>query len=149
MLGGTEYVAEACEAQLLSLNHNVKLHLQPNLSSIINETFIDDNKSKKQKKSIWLICTSTHGAGEFPDNLHQFVEDLNKCEQDLSSIHFMVIALGDTNYDTFCQAGFKLNKLLLTKSCRSLLPVKTFDMHQEIDPEIEAPLWLIQNKDLL
>ena len=145
MLGGTEYVAEACEEQLKTLNHQVNLHLKPQFSSILTNTLAQ----KTNKMSTWLICTSTHGAGDFPDNIQSFVEDLKNCGQDLSSINFMIIAVGDSSYDTFCKAGVELNKLLITKGCREIVILKTLDMSQEIDPEDLAKLWLIENKDLL
>jgi len=145
MLGGTEYVAEACEEQLIIFKHDVKLHLKPNFSSIFESTFTEDHS----QNSTWLICTSTHGAGDFPDNIQSFVEDLKNCEQDLSSIRFIIIAIGDSSYDTFCKAGIELNNLLITKGCNELLKIKTMDMSQEIDPEDLAQAWLSQNKDLL
>jgi MioC protein len=145
MLGGTEYVAEACEEQLNIFNHEVNLHLKPKFSTILEATLTQDHS----KNSTWLVCTSTHGAGDFPDNIQSFVEDLRKCEQDLSSISFMIIAIGDSSYDTFCKAGFELNKLLITKGCSELIAIKTMDMSQEIDPEDLAQLWLTQYSDLL
>ena len=145
MLGGTEYVAEACEEQLNQLDHQVNLHLKPHFTSILNDTFAQNTT----KKSIWLICTSTHGAGEFPDNIQAFVSDLKNCGQDLSSISFMIIAIGDSNYDTFCKAGIKLNKLLKTKGCIELSEIKMLDMNEDIDPEDLAQKWLKQKKDLL
>lgn len=157
MLGGTEYVAEACEEQLNMLDHDVNLHLKPNFSSILNATLkqdlSDDNTRNNfqtiSQNNVWLLCTSTHGAGDYPDNIQTFVNDLKNCEQDLSSISFMIIALGDSSYDTFCKAGFDLNKLLITKSCKEKVQIKTFDMSQDIDPEDLAQQWLLQNKDLL
>ncbi len=145
MLGATEYVGEACEEQLNTLNHQATVHLKPSFSSILENTF----STKDEKNSTWLICTSTHGAGDFPDNIQTFVEDLKNCEQDLSSINFMIIAVGDSSYDTFCKAGFELNKLLITKGCNELLAINTIDMSQDIDPEDLAQLWLSENKDLL
>ncbi len=145
MLGTAEYVGEACEEQLNILNHEVNLHLKPNFSSIIEATLSEDHC----QNSTWLVCTSTHGAGDFPDNIQIFIEDLKNCEQDLSSINFIIIAIGDSNYDTFCKAGYELNKLLITKGCNELIAIKTIDMSQEIDPEDLAQHWLSQNKDLL
>ena len=145
MLGGTEYVAEACEEQLNTFNHQVNLHLKPKFSQILEHSFAQKNN----KIDTWLICTSTHGAGDFPDNIQAFVKDLENCEQDLSSIKFMIIAVGDSSYDTFCKAGFELTKLLITKGCDEIIKLKTLDMSQEIDPEELAQLWLSQNKDLL
>jgi len=137
MLGGTEYVAEACEETLLTLNHKVSLHLQPKLDQI------------NSKDQTWLICTSTHGAGDFPDNIQSFVEDLIKCTKDLSPLEFMIIGVGDSSYDTFCKAAFDIEKTLLSKGCKRKLVIKTLDMHEEIDPEDLAQQWLITNKDLL
>lgn len=145
MLGATEYVAEACEEQLNNLNHQTKLHLAPNFSSILDETLTN----KTTEKMTWLVCTSTHGAGDFPDNIQSFVQDLKNCEQDLSSINFMIIAVGDSSYDTFCKAGFELNKLLITKGCNELLTINTLDMSQDIDPEDLAKTWICKNNDLL
>ena len=141
MLGATEYVAEACEEQLNSQNHQTFLHLKPNFSSIFKETLLS--------KSTWLVCTSTHGAGDFPDNIQSFIEDLKNCEQDLSSINFMIVALGDSSYDTFCKAGVDINKLLITKGCNEITPILTIDMSEDIDPEDHVQEWLRKNKDLL
>ena len=137
MLGGTEYVAEACEETLLALNHQTTLHLQPELAQIISNN------------QTWLICTSTHGAGDFPDNIQKFVEDLRNSAIDLSPSKFMIIAIGDSNYDTFCKAGFDLNKILISRGCIEILPIKTLDMREEIDPEDLAQQWIEKNKDLL
>lgn len=145
MLGGTEYVAEACEEQLNTLDHQTHLHLKPNFSSIIESSLSND----PHKKDTWLICTSTHGAGDFPDNIQAFVKDLKNCEQDLSSINFFIIAVGDSSYDTYCKAGYDINNLLISKGCSQLIDVKTMDMSQDIDPEDLAQQWLSQNKDLL
>lgn len=143
MLGATEYVAEACEEQLNTLDHQTNLHLKPDLTSILNDTFAQNSS----EKPIWLICTSTHGAGDFPDNIQAFVSDLNDCEQDLSSIQFMIIAIGDSSYDTFCKAGIELNNLLITKGCNESVAIKMLDMSQDIDPEELAQDWITQQND--
>ena len=145
MLGGTEYVAEACEEQLNTLDHQVNLHLKPDFTTILNDTFAQNTTIKP----IWLICTSTHGAGDYPDNIQAFVSDLKYCEQDLSSINFMIIAIGDSSYDTFCKAGTELNNLLITKGCVELTEINMIDMSEDIDPEELAQEWIKQKKDLL
>jgi len=137
MLGGTEYVAEACQETLESLNHQTKLHLLPDFSQI------------PSKDQTWLICTSTHGAGDYPDNILSFVDNLTNTENDLSSVKFLVIGVGDTSYDTFCYAAKNLTKLLITKGCKEIVVIKTLDMQQDIDPELESQAWLLANKDQL
>jgi MioC protein len=152
MLGGTEYVAEACEETLIKLDHNVVVHLNPDLQNIINNTFFisdtQENDDNSIKKPVWIICTSTHGAGDYPDNIKQFVSDLTDCDQDLSTISFLTIGIGDSNYDTFCKAAKELLNLMITKSCIKLLPLKTFDMSEDIDPEELVQQWISTNKDL-
>lgn len=153
MLGGTEYVAEACEEVLISLDHNVDIHLKPDLNNIIFNTFPttieEKTDSNSVKKPIWILCTSTHGAGDYPDNIKQFVSDLSHCEQDLSTVSFLTIGIGDSSYDTFCKAAKDLSKLLISMGCNELTAIKTFDMSEDIDPEDLAPQWISTNIDLL
>ncbi len=153
MLGSTEYVAEACEETLTDLGHQVSIHLKPDLKTIIESTFTQDieqnNADSLTKKSIWLVCTSTHGAGDYPDNIQQFVSDLTNCDQDLSTVSFLTIGIGDSSYDTFCKAAFETSKLIISKGCTELSPVKTFDMSEDIDPEDLAQQWITENTDLL
>ncbi len=137
MLGGSEYVAEACEETLIALGHQVTLHFQPDFAQILSE------------KQTWLICTSTHGAGDYPDNIQAFVTDLENSDQDLSSVKFLTIGIGDSSYDTFCYAAKKINKLLLSSGCNEIAPLITLDMSEDIDPEELSQSWLNKNKDHL
>ena len=136
MLGGTEYVAEACEEALNELDLQTELHFQPNYSQIA------------KNKVTWLICTSTHGAGDYPDNIQAFVSELETSNNDLSSINFCVLGTGDSNYDTFCYAAKNISKLLISMGCNEIIPLKTLDSLSEEDPEEIANLWVKANKDL-
>jgi|TARA_B110000881_G_C18577631_1_gene519672 MioC protein len=137
MLGGTEYVAEACEETLQSLGHQTTLHLQPKFDDILSEN------------QIWLVCTSTHGAGDYPDNIHQFIRSLEDCEQDLSSTSFLTIGIGDSNYDTYCLAAKNIETLLISKGLVKVVPLATLDMDQDIDPEADAQSWILSNSSFL
>ena len=137
MLGGTEYVAEACEETLQSLGHQTTLHLQPKFDDILSEN------------QTWLICTSTHGAGDYPDNIHEFIRSLEHCEQDLSSTSFLTIGVGDSNYDTYCLAAKRIETLLISKGLLIKCPINTIDMDQDIDPELEAQNWIRSNAQFL
>ena len=113
------------------------MHFQPDLAQISN------------KNQTWLICTSTHGAGDYPDNIQAFATDIENTDLDLSSVKLLTIAIGDSNYDTFCYAGKNINKLLLSKGCIELLPLITLDMNEDIDPEERSQAWLSENQDHL
>jgi len=153
MLGGTEYVAEACEETLKELDHHVDIHLKPDLNCILSNTFSSNNEQKtntdSQEKPLWIICTSTHGAGDYPDNIKEFVSDLGNCDQDLSTVSFLTIGIGDSSYDTFCKAATDISNTLKSNGCNEILPIKTFDMSEDIDPEDLAQQWIRTNKDLL
>jgi len=153
MLGGTEYVAEACEETLNELDHHVDIHLKPDLNCIISNTFSSNNEQKtntvSQENPIWIICTSTHGAGDYPDNIKEFVSDLVNCDQDLSTVSFLTIGIGDSSYDTFCKAAKDISNILKSKDCNEIVSFKTFDMSEDIDPEDLAQQWIRTNKDLL
>tara|TARA_R100001377_G_scaffold72248_1_gene48019 strand:- start:298 stop:789 length:492 start_codon:yes stop_codon:yes gene_type:complete len=153
MLGGTEYVAEACEETLTKLDHHVDIHLKPDLQNILNNTFPTNNEQNNSdnlaKNPIWIVCTSTHGAGDYPDNIKQFVSDLSNCDQDLSTVSFLTIGIGDSSYDTFCKAALDISNLLISIGCKEITSIKTFDMSKDIDPEDLAQQWISANIDLL
>ena len=58
------------------------------------------------KMETLLIVTSTYGEGEMPDNA-QVLWSAVKADSmaKLDNLQFAVLALGDTSYDLFCQAG--------------------------------------------
>lgn len=53
-----------------------------------------------------LIITSTYGEGEMPDNAQLFWQAISASTAPrLEQMNFAVLAIGDTGYDGFCQAG--------------------------------------------
>ena len=137
MLGGTEYVAEAVEEVLKQQNHQTKIHFKPNFSEINKEN------------EIWLFCTSTHGAGDFPENIENFIHDLKQSDQEVDQLPFLVIAVGDSSYDTFCKAGKTLENIMLEKNANKLIDIFMIDMIKVDDPEESAQQWIQENSDQL
>lgn len=137
MLGTTEYVAEACEETLIELGHSATVHLTP---------CFDEIPSKDQT---WIICTSTHGAGDYPDNIQSFIYDLENSTDDLTHIPFCVIGIGDSNYDTFCMAAKNIKNTLITKGCNEIIELLTIDMDQDLDPELVSQEWISDHNDRL
>ncbi|WP_286263821.1 flavodoxin domain-containing protein [Thalassotalea atypica] len=137
MLGGTEYVAEACQEALEAKNHQTMIHLTPKYSEVSLEN------------QILLVITSTHGAGDYPDNIKSYVEDLEKDDRDLSTVEFIVIGIGDSSYDQYCQAAKNIENLLISKGCKMITESKLFDMQDDIDPEELSAQWISAQIDQL
>lgn len=62
---------------------------------------------------LFLICTSTYGQGDVPDNAKQLYEGLQTLRPNLSNVHYGLIGLGDsTHANTFCFAAKKFDRIL-------------------------------------
>ncbi|MGN8160407.1 assimilatory sulfite reductase (NADPH) flavoprotein subunit [Salinisphaera sp. SWV1] len=90
---------------------------------------------KKEKNLV--ICVSTHGEGDPPDNaeeLHEFVH--GKKAPKLAGVNFSVLAFGDSSYEHFCQTGrdfdVQLEKLGATRV------VDRMDLDVDFDEAAEA-----------
>lgn len=66
-----------------------------------------------QPDRIYLICTSTYGQGDVPDNAMELYEDLCGSRPDLSGVRYGVIGLGDSTYaDTYNDGGIRFDTVL-------------------------------------
>lgn len=90
----------------------------------------------KKEKNV-VICVSTHGEGDPPDNaeeLHEFVH--GKKAPKLDGVNFSVLAFGDSSYEHFCQTGrdfdAQLEKLGATRV------VDRMDLDVDFDEAAEA-----------
>jgi sulfite reductase (NADPH) flavoprotein alpha-component len=60
-----------------------------------------------------LIITSTYGEGEMPDNAQMLWEAISANDAPrMEQMKYSVLALGDTSYDKFCQAGIEWDQRL-------------------------------------
>jgi MioC protein len=130
VLGASEYVAEALEVMLQEKGHTVKCHFTPSMDEVSTNELL-------------LIVTSTHGAGDLPDNIQGFAEDLAK--QDLSSLRAIIIGLGDSSYDTFCQGSLTMESIIKKAGGSVLFPVFQIDVLHHPIPEDIAVEWLASN----
>lgn len=127
MMGASEYVAERAKLILEANDFKAKLHLQPQLNELDPE-------------AIWLVVTSTHGAGELPDNIQPLSELLAQKPQ--TTQQYGVIALGDSSYDTFCQGGKTIDEQLKSCGAHRLGERLEIDVLEHFVPEDYAEPWL-------
>ena len=83
-----------------------------------------------------LIVCSTWGDGEQPDNaidLFDYVEELDAGE--LENMKFSVLALGDTAFDLFCEAGKEWDRVLEEKGATRIFDRVDCDVDYEDDAE--------------
>lgn len=133
-LGGAEYVADHLADLLVQDGHQTDIINHADLAALPLDT-------------IWLVVCSTHGAGEFPDNIQPFVQQLNEQQPDLSQLKYAVVGLGDSSYDTFCAAGKSLDQLLGSLGATKLVERLDIDVSQDPVPEDPAENWLQQCKN--
>ncbi|MCT4657201.1 MAG: flavodoxin domain-containing protein [Cohaesibacter sp.] len=85
-----------------------------------------------------LIVTSTYGEGEMPDNAEIFWDALKDTSAPrLEDLQFSVLALGDTAYDEFCEAGKQFDLRLEQLGAKRILPRVDCD----VDFEESAEAW--------
>jgi len=90
-----------------------------------------------------LICTSTYGQGDVPDNAKQLYDSLTQERPDLSSLTYGVIALGDRTYiDTFCNGGKRFDAILSELGARRVGDVLLHDASAGTMPEEVAMDWI-------
>ncbi|MGC6359102.1 FMN-binding protein MioC [Bisgaard Taxon 45] len=130
-LGGAEYVAEHIADVLTDQGYAIRLEHGPSFEAVMNER-------------CWLVVTSTHGAGELPDNIKPLFEKLALYPKSLTDLRFAVIGLGNSDYDTFCQAVDHVEQLLLSKDALQICESLRMDMLTITDPEQTAEEWLPQ-----
>jgi sulfite reductase (NADPH) flavoprotein alpha-component len=86
-----------------------------------------------------VVVASTFGDGEMPDNGALFWEMLSSdAVETLPNLNFTVLALGDSSYDLFCNAGVLVDDRLAELGATRLQPRLDLDCYREGD----AKPWL-------
>ncbi|MFP8966732.1 sulfite reductase flavoprotein subunit alpha [Pokkaliibacter sp. CJK22405] len=74
-----------------------------------------------------IIVTSTYGAGDIPFNGAAFFAELRAARLQVNGRPYAILALGDRAYETFCEAGHKLERLLTEQGAQAIQPLKEAD----------------------
>ena len=92
---------------------------------------------------LFLICTSTYGQGDVPDNAKPLYESLQTVRPDLASVRYGVIALGDMTYaETFCNGGRRFDRILTELGAKRIGDIMLHDASAGTLPEDEAAEWI-------
>jgi len=120
------------------------------------ELSLDDGDTRVQTKmmdglepsvfaggGLFLICTSTYGQGDVPDNAKHLYEALQREHPDLSAVQYGVIALGDRTYaETFCNGGRRFDRILSELGARRIGEIMFHDASAGTMPEELAMQWV-------
>ena len=108
------------------------------------ETVMMDNldASVFSRPSVFLICTSTYGQGDVPDNARALYEDLKQARPDLSHVRYGVFGLGDRTYaETFNFGGKRFDEILAELGAERIGERHMHDASSGILPEETALEW--------
>ncbi|UBM40889.1 FMN-binding protein MioC [Hafnia paralvei] len=128
-LGSAEYVAEHLAEKLEEQGYSTETLHGPELDEV-------------PLQGIWLVVTSTHGAGELPDNLQPLFEQIETQQPDLTRVRFGAVGIGSSEYDTFC-GGIKIvDRVLISSGAQRIGEVLEIDVTKHEIPEDPAEIWL-------
>ncbi|KFK92096.1 MULTISPECIES: FMN-binding protein MioC [unclassified Serratia (in: enterobacteria)] len=128
-LGSAEYVAEHLAEKLEAAGFSTEMLHGPELDELV-------------LNGRWLVVSSTHGAGDLPDNLQPLLEQIAEQQPDLSSVTFGAIGLGSSEYDTFCGAIKQIDDLLVARGAKRIGDRLEIDVTQHEIPEDPAEEWV-------
>ncbi|WJD50322.1 FMN-binding protein MioC [Enterobacter sp. PGRG2] len=128
-LGGAEYVAEHLAEKLDEAGYSTSTLHGPLLEDLPVE-------------GVWLLVSSTHGAGDLPDNILPLYEELKEQQPDLSQVRFGAIGIGSREYDTFCGAIDKLESEMRACGAKQIGETLRINILDHDIPEDPAEIWL-------
>ena len=97
------------------------------------------------REGVFLICTSTYGQGDVPDNARALYEDLKARRPNLSHVRYGVFGLGDRPYaETFNFGGKRFDEILTALGARRVGERYKHDASSGVLPEEMAVEWCQQ-----
>ena len=108
------------------------------------ETLLMDklDSSVFARPGVFLVCTSTYGQGDVPDNAKAFYEDLKAKRPKLAGALYGVFGLGDRTYaETFNFGGKRFDELLTELGAERIGERHMHDASSGVLPEETALEW--------
>jgi len=129
--GNATEIAEDSADQLQKMGHQVQLLKTPEFDQLIDDEL-----------DVILVVTSTTGDGEIPDNLDPLYCQLQDRFPLIPKARFGLIALGDSGYINFAEAGRLMESLLLELQAQPVGEALFIDACETPDAEEAAADWI-------
>jgi len=135
MTSTADYVAQAIQMDCADIVTDIEVLMMDNLDIGVFDAAPDED-------ALYLICTSTYGSGDVPDNARALYESLDATPKYLGHVRYGVIALGDRTYlQTFCFGGKKFDERLQGLGAQRVGEVWCHDASAGTLPETEGAAW--------
>jgi MioC protein len=130
--GNTEMVADCVTSELERLGHQVETFREGGLA----DAALGD-------REVLLVCSSTTGIGDIPQNVEPLYDALCEERPDLSHLRYGVIGLGDRNYkDSFLGGPKKWDAILAELGARRMGDRLELDATDNPTPDVDAVAWI-------
>ncbi len=135
MTSTADYVAQAIQMDCADLVPEIEVQLMDGL-----DIGVFDNAAEED--AVYLICTSTYGQGDVPDNARALYDSLESQPKFLGHVRYGVIALGDRTYQqTFAFGGKKFDERLQGLGAQRIGELWIHDASSGTLPETEGTEW--------
>jgi MioC protein len=133
MTGTAEMVAQEVQTALEAAGHQASIQMMDGLDA-----------GALSAGGCFLVCTSTYGQGDVPDNAQAMFNSLEAERPDLSGVAYGVIALGDRTYKTtYCEGGLRFDRLLTELGAKRAGDILMHDASSGTLPEEVAAQWVV------
>lgn len=130
--GNTEMVADCVTTELERLGHDVETFREGSLAD-----------AGLADRDVVLVCSSTTGIGDIPQNVEPLYDALCAERPDLSRVRYGVIGLGDRNYkDSFLGGPKKWDAILAELGARRMGERLELDATDNPTPDVDAVAWI-------
>ena len=132
MTGNAEFAAEEMQGVLQAAGEQVEILLMGE----------DTGPDVFRRDGVILVCTSTYGDGEVPENAKALYGRLCTDKPDLNGVRYAVFGLGDSNYETFNFGGEKFDTILASLGAQRLGERAKHDAQSEVTAWELAREWV-------